>query len=542
MVDRLGTNPLRILVHNNDYTQARPVGHYISCRFSEEFGFTAGTGQLVVEADHPLAGRLMQADMDVVPVTASYNGWQWTGRVRDYVATGTPGRETLTCELVSDELQLSSVLAFSSPKSSLSLQKKRDYQRGPLLQVVHHYLATNLGRADLPVYLFMPPSAKNDTSPQIDVSARMTYLDQLLKDALDQHDYNLVARMWWPGQPFPVGKMVPLSVAGQEIISGVLSEMGNADPDSEGDGEAGGGETAQAVSNFVRLRRGEADNAMNEGAPGLFSPTTAGLMVWVEPVREREHVRFSTASGEVEAITLSGKASGPVRAVVGGKSDEWVNDVINIGIDTAVQGLTTAVAGGVTGALAGGAAGATLGSAAGPLGTAVGAAAGLLVGSLARSATEDTVFAFTDRVDVQRKATEGPFHLRESFTSSSAGVFTYDTSALAERALLDAQGGQAISFTMVDGRSKILGDDTWADNGKPVHGYRVGDRVQLHEHLSGRSVTDIVTGVEVTDEVGARLRVTPRVGKQRNTSNPFLDMVDGMNRAFGTLRDLGLSA
>lgn len=531
--ERLGTNPLRITVHNNDYTQARTVGHYISCRFSEEFGFTAGTGQLVVEADHPLAGRLMQADMDVVPVTAEYNGWQWTGRVRDYVATGKPGRETLTCELVSDELQLSSVLAFSSPRISLSLQKKRDYQRGPLLQVVHHYLAANLGRADLPVYLFMPPSVKNDTSPHIDVSARMTYLDQLLKDALDQHDYNLVARMWWPGQPFPQGKMVPLSVTGQDIIAGVLSEIGNDDSDTDEN---------PVASNFTRLRRGEADNAMNEGAPGLFSPTTAGLMVWVEPVREREHVRFSTASGEVEQISLSGKASGPVRAVVGGKSDEWINEAIGMGIDTAVQGLTTAVAGGVTGALAGGAAGATIGSAAGPIGTAVGGVAGLLFGSLLRNATEDTVFAFTDRVDVQRKAAEGPFHLRESFTSSSAGVFTYDTSALAERALLDAQGGQAISFTMVDGRSKILGDDTWADNGKPVHGYRVGDRVQLHEHLSGRSVTDIVTGVEITDEVGQRLRVTPRVGKQRNTSNPFLDMVDGMNRAFGTLRDLGLSA
>ena len=65
--------------------------------------------------------------------------------------------------------------------------------------------------------------------------------------------------------------------------------------------------------------------------------------------------------------------------------------------------------------------------------------------------------------------------------------------------------------------------------------------MQLHEHLSGRSVTDIVTGVEVKDEVGARLRVTPRVGKQRNTSNPFVDMVEGMNKAFGTLRDLGLA-
>ena len=226
-----------------------------------------------------------------------------------------------------------------------------------------------------------------------------------------------------------------------------------------------------------------------------------------------------------------------MRAVVGGKSDDWVNEAIGLGIDYAVQGITTAVSGAAGAALAG----AGIGSVAGPAGAAAGAIIGGLVGLFAKNSTEDTIFAFTDRVDVNRRAAEGPFHLRESFTSSSAGVFTYDTSALAERALLEAQGGQTIEFTMVDGRSKILGDDARADNGKPIHGYRVGDRVQLHEHLSGRSVTDIVTGVEVTDEVGKRLRVTPRVGKQRNISNPFIDMVNRMDRAFGTLRDMGLA-
>ncbi len=530
MVERLGTNPLNIRVHNNDYTQSRTLGHYISASFSEEFGFNAGTGEITVEANHPLAKRLMQADVDVVPVTAEYNGWLWTGRVQSYVAAGAPGRETLTCELVSDEIQLASVLAFSSPNKSLSLQGKRDAARGPLLQVVHHYLSRNLARADLPVYLFMPPPKRNDTSPKIDASARMTYLDDLLRDQLDKHEYNLTARMWWPGMKFPYGKMVPFNIEGQDELGSVKQTLVPSEDI-----------TTQALgdisTNFVRLRRGEADNALAEGLPGLYKPTTPGLMVWVEPVRKREHVRFSTASGEVEQITLSGKAGGPVRAVVGGKSDDWVNETINLGIDFAVQGIITAASGAATGALTGTA----IGAVAGPVGMAVGAMAGGVIGSLAKNAMEDTVFAFTDRVDVNRRAAEGPFHLRESFTSSSAGVFTYDTSALAERALIDAEGGQAIEFTMVDGQSKILGEDRRAENGKVIYGYKVGDRVQLHEHLSGRSVTDIVTGVEVKDEVGARLRVTPRVGKQRNTSNPFVDMVEGMNKAFGTLRDLGLA-
>lgn len=531
MVERLGTNPLDIRVHNNDYTQSKALGHYISASFSEEFGFNAGTGEITVEANHPLAKRLMQADVDVVPVTAHYNGWLWTGRVQSYTAAGAPGRETLTCSLVSDEIQLSHVLAFASPRKSLAVQGKRDYERGPLLQVAHHYLSQNLARADLPVYLFMPPSKKKDTSPVIDCSARMTYLDDLLREQLDHHDYNLTARMWWPGMRFPYGKMVPFNIAGQGALTGITAALDmNEDV------------TAQRLGpvdeNLVRLRRSEADNAMAEGLPGLYEPSTPGLMVWIEPVRNREHVRFSTASGEVEQIILSGKAGGPVRAVVGGKSDEWVTESINVGIDFAVQGIITAASGGATAALAGAGVGAAV---AGPVGAFAGAMIGGLFAAGAKNAAEDTVFAFTDRVDVNRRAQEGPFHLRESFTSSSAGVFTYDTSALAERALIEAEGGQAIEFTIVDGQSKILGEDRPAKNGKVMYGYKVGDRVQLHEHLSGRSVTDIVTGVEVRDEVGARMRVTPRVGKQRNTSNPFVDMVQKMDRAFGTLRDLGLA-
>ena len=530
MVERLGTNPLNIRVHNNNYTQSRSIGHYISVSFTEEFGFKAGTGELVVEANHPLAARLMQADVDVVPVTAEYNGWLWTGRVSAYTASGKPGRETLTCDLVSDEVQLASVLAFAAPRLPLALQGKRDYERGPLLQVVHHFLALNLARADLPVYLFMPPAKRNDTSPRIDCSARMTYLDDLLRDQLDQHEYNLTARMWWPGQHFPHGKMVPFNITGEDMLGTAPSTLVPSE-DVTAQDLGGVGE------NFLRLRRSEADNAIAEGEPGLYQPSTPGLMVWVEPVRKREHVRFSTASGEVESITLSGKAPGAVRAVVGGKSDEWVTETMNLGIDFAVQGIITAISGATTGALAGTA----LGAVAGPAGAAAGAIVGGMAGAVAKDAMEDTVFAFTDRVDVNRRAAEGPFHLRESFTSSSAGVFTYDTSALAERALIDAQGGQAIEFTMVDGQSKILGADKNGDNGKPIYGYRVGDRVQLHEHLSGRSVTDIVTSLEVRDEVGERMRVTPRVGKQRNVSNPFVDMVEKMDKAFGTLRDLGLA-
>ena len=117
--ERYGPNPLNIMVHNNDYTQHMRLTGYIDVEFNEEFGFTAGTGTITIPADHPLAKRLMQAHMDVVPITAEYNGWYWTGRVDSYVASGKPGRETITLTLIDDKVQLANILAFASPNLSL---------------------------------------------------------------------------------------------------------------------------------------------------------------------------------------------------------------------------------------------------------------------------------------------------------------------------------------------------------------------------------------------------------------------------------------
>lgn len=483
-------NPLNLYVHNNDYTQRVRIGSYISVELNEEFGLNAGTGTLTIPADHKLASRIMQCDTDVVPVTAEFNGWRWTGRVDSFEAGGKPGRETITANLIDDKVHLGSVLAFANTRTSLAVQGKHDHQRGPLESVVYHYLSENIARSGLPAYLIMPPKRMEDRSPRVDLSARMTPLDSLLRDVLNQHDYGLVAQMWWPGQPFPKGKIVPLT---------------SNDP-----------WTRQRSVTHANI-----DQVFSPDDNPIGGPSAPGLIIGVQKVRDRPHVRFNTRSGEIDSFKLSGKSPGAARQVVGGKSDDWVNEAIGLGIDLAVQGILSAI-GGV---------------AAGPLGLALGGA----LGNWLTGQAEDTVLAFTDRNDVTRAGHMGPFHLREGFTQSSAGAFTFDTSALAERALLDAQGGKSVEITMGHSVSKCLGDDQRADNGKIRYGYRIGDRVTFEEHLSGVVVSDIVTGVTVTDSHDERVRISPRIGKRKNTSNPFLDFTDKTNKALETIRDFGLA-
>lgn len=481
---------LDIRVWSHDYTASRRLTGHMGVELTEEFGAVVGSGTFEIPSTHPLAPRLMQASYDVVPVTAvSEAGWEWTGRVRSAVAEGKPGSETIKCELVDDMTQLSTIRAWPSTRTGLGLQGKYDYQLGPLHTVAVHYLAENIARCGLPAYVMMPPQRIRDKSPFVDVSAKMHTLPELLQPFLEEHEYNLRVRMWWPGQPFPEGKMVALP------------------------------EGLSQFERFSRVTLANLDVNFAPDGPRKWEPTTPGLVVSVEPTRKREHVRFSTSGRGVDYFRLSGSSPQAVTAIVGGVSDEWVKEIVNLSIDTAVQGILMA-----------------LGSTAGPAGAVIGAAAG----NFLKNQLEDVILAYQSRTDVQLAAQMGPFHPRETFQSSSSGAFTFDTSALAERTLLESAGGQSVEISLIDGYAVTLGDDSRADNGKIRRGYRVGDRCTFEEHLSGAVVSDLITAVTVSDKPGERMRVKPRVGKRRNLTNPFLEFTDGLVRVSQRVHDMGL--
>lgn len=512
MVDAIqDINPLNITVHDNSYMRRERLGAYISSSFTEEFGFNIGTGTITVPANHRLAARLMQAHMDIVPVTCEWNGWEWTGHVRNYSAEGKPGREVLTVELINDLDHINNILAFANPTASLMIQGKYDRRKGHVLTVIYEYLSENLVRQDLPVYLMLPPN--NDNSPTVDLMARMSNMRDLLDGVMNQHDVDIRATMWWPGKPIPTGVAAPL--------------------------------TAESTNGNVRaLKEAALYKAFGGDHTTLWSKP--GIVLEVFTPRDRPHVRFSTASGEIDSFKLSGARPGPVRVIAGGKSDVWVNEAKNLGIDIAISAGTQALNTAASAAI-----GTAIGTAAGPAGAAMGTALGALIGWVGnmlsdwlKEQTDDTLLAFVDRTDVARAGTMGPFHPRETFVPSNAGAFTFDTQALAARELQENQGGQSVSITMGHSVSKNLGDDeTVIDNGveKIRHGFRVGDRVLFEEHLSGVVVQDVVTAVTVEDTPDERVRISPRIGKKKNVPNPYQEMVDKLNR-FGSLgRDIAVS-
>lgn len=481
-------NPLNLRVWNHDYTDYRRLPGYTSLELDQSMGITPSTGVLTLPGDHPMAQRLMQGAEDVVPVTAEINGWIWTGKVDDYVNEGTPHNPVLTCTLVDDKDQLKHLRGFPGTRLPLEVQPPSDRKNGPVCTVVSDFIAENMARAELDGYVILPP--RDDHSPEVTLDSKMTSLTDLLTDVTSQYDIICEVRMWWPGQPFPAGKMIPLVDGG-------------------------------SVERFHKFTEAHLDETFNPHGPAIAQPTKPGLLVHIRQARDRSWIRWSSDQAGVEHFRMSGKHPGGVRQIAGGKSDDWVNEGLDIGIDLAVQGILTA-----------------LGSSVGP----VGAIGGAIAGDILSNMLQDTLFAYQARTDLHRKAALGPFARKEGFTSSSAGAFTFDTNAIVMQALAEAAGGRAIEMTVTDGVANVLGDD-WRDpdTGKIKHGYIPGDRNRFRDHLADVEVVDIISGVKVTDAVGERVRVQPIIGATHNVVDPYADLVGKMGKLFSLTEAINMT-
>lgn len=469
-------DPLNMRVWSNDFTGSRPVGVYMSARVRDTWA-GAGPGTLVVMRDHPLADRLMQADYDVVPITAVLNGRRWVGRVREFTCEGVPGREVLTCTLVSEYAYIHAMLGWPSTFAPLEAQfPPQDIQGGPLATVALHYIAANAARLGVPVYVKVPD--RPDTSPWVRRWARMTPLDELLQSSLEEHGYRLQVDLWLPGEPDPgpVVNTKTLGLVNFRVLEGIENLLTFMDP-----------------GNILGLRRPQEHRMIAE----------PGLIVSVVPKRDRQFVRWSTAEGGgIQYIKTTGKHPEAHTIVGGGKSPDWVGSLLEVGIDTAIEGLLAA-------------AGVAVGAVTGGLG-------GLLVagvGGLLTNALDNVFLAFARVTDQEMKARMGPLAYPEKFTSTGAGAFTIDGQEAVFTALQEARGGRSMEITVLDGKPHRYGSDERLPNGRIRRGYVPGDIHTFEDR--GTVIEDYVSAVELNVD-GKGLTVTPLVGDSRITDDPMV--------------------
>lgn len=466
---------LNLRVWNNDYSAARPVGVHISARVSWTFhGAAAGT--LIVQRDHPLADRLMQADYDVVPVTAEVNGERWVGRVKEFVCEGEPGREIVTATLISEYAFIHAMLGWPSTFAPLAVQfPPQDLQAGPLATVALHYITANATRLRVPIYVKRPEGV--DRSPWVRRWSRMTPLDELLGPALEEHGYQLKVELWLPGDPDP----------GPVVNANRLGQVGS--------------ELLAKIDNLLRFRND--DNWLGLQAPQDANTMDApGLVVSIVPKRPRQFVRWTTAGGGITSYRIVGRHPEAHTMIVGGKSPAWVNDIVEGAVDLAISGLLsaagiaiTAVSGGLLGPIVAG------------------------VGGIIKDGLSNVALAFTKYTDEEAKGYQGPFAYPEKFVSSGAGTFSLEQQEAALTALQEAKGGRSVQITVADGKPHRFGADERLPNGRIRRGYRVGDECIFEDR--GAEIVDYISAVEVSQE-SSHLEITPTIGDARIQDDPMV--------------------
>lgn len=485
---------MNIRVWNNAATASKPLGVKMLSRTSAPF-FGVGSGTIVVQRDHPLADRLMQADYDVVPITSEINGRRWSGRVKEFVCEGEPGREILTCTLIDDRAVLHSILGRPNPWRGLEFQApKEDVREGRLDDVILGYITANAVRLDLPIYVRVPD--RSLPAPRIRRFSRMTPLDELFESTLEEHGWTLDVALWVKGDPDP----------GPVVNATRLS---------------GSPYTALArIPNLLELRT-DKDYGL-----GLLNPadirtiSEPGLVVTIRPKRDRRFVRWSTQGGGIIRYKITGRHPDAHTAVVGGKSPGWVNDIVEGAVDLGIQGLLAA-------------AGIAL-SAAGPGGMLLGAVVNI-VGGLIVDGLTDTALAYSERTDVEMKARMGPFAFAEVFVSSGAGTFSLDAIEAQATGLAEARGGRSIEVEVADGKPHRYGDDERLANGRVRRGYRTGDLCTFDDR--GAEFYDYVSDVTVVEDIKG-LRIIPTIGDQRIAEDPDVRQIRQLKK-FATVGRAG---
>lgn len=485
---------LDMKVWDHDMRRSRPVGVKMSSSIRDTF-IGAGTGSLVVARDHPLADRLMQADYDMVPITAELNGQEWSGFVNEYVCEGVPGEEVLNCTLLDWYAIIHAMLGRPSPFAPLEAQMPpQDTKAAPLVTTVLHFILRNAIRLNVPIYV-RPPSGV-DRSPWVTRWSRMTPLDEVIEPALDEHGYQLRVTM------------IP---AHAELDFPVMSAQGFRNASND---------ILARIDNFFQF--------LGRGLSGVSDPgvvtriETAGLLVECVPKRERQFVRWSTESGGIKHIRTTGKNPKATTVVVGGKSPAWVTDLIDLGIDLALEGILAAI-------------GIAAGAALGPIGSIIGG----IIGNLAGNFFDDVFLAYSEYSDVELKAQLGPFGMPEAFVSGGAGTFSLDAIDAGLSGLQENRGGRSIEITLEDGRPHRWGDDEHLPDGRIRRGYRVGDINTFSDR--GTVIEDYISSVEARDNENG-LDLVATVGDAKIVDNPQVKQIRDLKRLVTFARSTALAS
>lgn len=535
-------NKITITLYNKIYQPTGEINDHISLE-AEWKRNDIGTATIVLKANDPNVPNIMKSTTETVPVVIQIgDNMRWSGRVNSYALALDSRQETLTVECVDDFTWFSRILVWPNAVLPIEVQfPKNSIFVGPVISCVLTMVAeqafrlqsniwqflnnpiTDLLDGDLewqaykqkrsafghgkPAEMLMMPIVVNfvdplhDTSPWVAVQGRMDKIYDLVKDLLLNYGLVLTASLWLPGDPQPPTSSMGISFlpwyAPIEVPTIVISCV-----DRSGLVGPTGTFIDGLVKDVVDLQASLLGNIL---APFLNPKNKyypANLGVNIAPALGLNFVPSwvlfngdDVNSGGAITYKLTGYAPIAHTIIGGGKSPQWLDDLINSTMEFLIDAIELTV--GFTG----------------------------IPDDLLDGSFSDILLAFQEIENENRVVQMGPYGFPEYFTKTGASAYTVDEWFALMQAMFDTSGYNCIQLKWANGYPYTVGQDVF-----------LGSLVSFVRN--GQMYTDYVYSITLKDDRKTRAEVDIIVGNGKREVNPVLrvvKMITGLEEIINTI-------
>jgi hypothetical protein len=501
-----------IVFYSKTYVPQGEINDYISLTFQLARNKVGG-GEIVLKGTDPNIPIFLNCTKTTVPITIETGTIRWSGRViacedrLSMIHGADRPVNTVVLTLASDFMWLSKILCW--PNFLLPIQTQFPDEAlylGPAVTCVATLiqeqcfrlqsglweLVNNLGSLDLdwtswfgtllesdgnPADMLLTPivvvpvDPVLDTSPWVSFSGRMDQLDTLIEQVCKDTGTNVSVGLWLPTDPQPKGLSATLTAP--TILVEITNNLGVTGPSGTFlDGilqdvvDLSASDVGDMLAPFL--------NPNNEYAPQGINVAPVLGVNFVQP-----WVLFTDdPRGGLINYSIKGRHPLAYTVVGGGKSPQWIDDLLNITSSWAIDAITTLI--GISG----------------------------IPDDLFDGIIDDVILAFQQIENGQRRLELGPYGFPEFFVQTGSSAYTLDEWFALQGAMWDTRGLYTYQWTWLNGFPYTLGVDIF-----------VGQLASFANR--GKLYTDWIDSVVYTDDRTTRVgRLEVTVGDGQFVENP----------------------
>ncbi|TDH57555.1 hypothetical protein E2F47_01950 [Mycobacterium eburneum] len=421
------------------------------------------TAQMTLMGVDPYAEPVLSCDTTLVPVTMQIEYLRWAGWVEiAHDKINADGSETVECQLVGLLTMLDRILVWPEPFLPIEIQPSEAIYMGPAITVLKTMVAENCLRLQLGLWELvntlgsldvdwrawfgtllvdgLSPAAiqqmvttpicviftdpLEDTSPWIAMHGRMDTCWKLMLQHLRDNGLYPSMDLWLPGEPQPEGVLFPLTVP--TYIFNIKDYQGVTGPS----GTVADGAVRDLVSlagSLLGTTRSSFLNPDNEYVP-------PGSNIEIAPVLGVNFVppwvvfNADVKDSGITSLDIAHHAMQAWNLTLGGKSPQWLNDLLNASLEYLVDILMIAI--GITG----------------------------IPNSILDGIVDNAFLAFELFELFDQRVQMGPYGPPEKFFPTQS-TYNVDTLFAAMTAAWDVRGYPAAMFSFYNGLPYTIGRD-----------------------------------------------------------------------------------